>query len=155
MMLMMAMSVTHAASAQGTSRHFHHTVRTSAPPQRVWALWMDVPGWPAWDTELSAASQDAPLALGVQGTVTSGSRTSPFTVTVFEPGRHYAYTVPLPLGKLVVDRSLQPWGDGGTAFTHEVRLTGLGGLVLAGLGKQFRAALPGVMDALAALAEAE
>lgn len=140
--------------AEGRIRHFHHTETTSAPPSAVWARWMDVATWPMWDTELTAAQADAPLAMGVTGTVTSGKRTSPFTIVAFEPQVRYVYEVPLPAGRLVVDRRLEPLPDGGTRFTHDVQLKGFGGWLLGpALGSGFRKVLPQVMRTLREQAE--
>jgi len=139
--------------AEGSLRRFHHTEVTSAPPSAVWEHWMDVRGWPRWDTELTSAQADAPLALGVTGSIVSDGRTSPFEVVAFEAGHHYAYEVPLPAGRLVVERTLEPLDDGGTRFTHTVSLRGFGGWLLGPmLGRRFRAALPDVMRQLGRLA---
>ncbi|MEO0602640.1 MAG: SRPBCC family protein, partial [Myxococcota bacterium] len=125
----------------------------SASPDVVWARWMDVESWPTWDTELTEATADAPLALDVTGSLVSGGRASPFTIVAFEAPFHYAYAVPLPAGRLVVDRRLLPLDDGGTRFTHTVTLEGFGGWMLGPvLGRRFRAALPQVMRSLATLA---
>ncbi|MEN0066492.1 MAG: SRPBCC family protein [Myxococcota bacterium] len=144
-----------AERAEGSIRNFTHTEVTTAAPNEVWARWMDVAGWPTWDTELTSAQADAPLALGVTGTLESGGRTSPFEVIGFEPDRRYTYEVPLPAGRLVVERHLEPLDNGGTRFTHTVSLKGFGGWLLGPmLGRGFRAALPGVMQALKNQAEA-
>ena len=143
-----------ADRADGSLRRFHHTEVTTAPPEAIWQRWMDVAGWPAWDTEITSASADAPLALGVTGSLVSGGRTSAFEIVAFEPERHYAYAVSLPAGRLVVDRRLEPVEGGGTRFTHTVSLKGFGGWLLGSmLGRPFRKALPGVMRSLRDLAE--
>lgn len=140
--------------ATGTNRAFTHTTTTAAPPEVIWALWTDVPGWPTWDTEMTAATLDTPLALHASGTVTSGGRVSPFTITRWEPGQAYAFAIPLPLGQLIIDRILRPLPGGGTQFTHTVSLTGVGGFLLGNsLGRSFRQALPDVMRQLADIAE--
>lgn len=140
--------------AEGSRRHFHHTVTTEAAPEEVWRRWTDVTTWPAWDTEVERVELEGPIGLGVEGTLVSGGRASRFTISAWEPPLHYAFTTRLPLGSLVVDRRLEPLDDGGTRFTHDVRFTGVGGALLAPLlGGGFRAALPGVMARLAELAE--
>ena len=53
--------------AAGTDRAFAHTVETDAPPERVWALWTDVAGWPAWDPEVRAALTHGVSFHGVGG----------------------------------------------------------------------------------------
>lgn len=135
---------------------FEHTVRTSASPQRIWAIWTDVPRWPGWDTELVSASiPDGRFALGVTGTVRP--RTGPastFSVSELEPGTSYAFMTRLPLCRLVVRRQLMAEPAGGTRFTHQVTFAGpLSGLFGVLLGRRFRSALPGVMDNIRVIAE--
>ncbi len=69
----------------------------AAPPSVVWNVFVDLDAWPQWGPTVSAAWLDPPhtrLELGATG----GVRTSlgfgvPFTVTEFEPGRHWAWKV--------------------------------------------------------------
>jgi len=84
------------ARAEGSLRRFHHTEHTTAPPDAIWSLWMDVARWPTWDTELASASAGRPLELGATGTIVSDGRSSRFEVVTFEPDRRYAYAVRLP-----------------------------------------------------------
>ena len=140
--------------AAGSDREFAHTVTTGAAPDRVWALWTDVAGWPAWDPELRAAELSGPFAVGAEGLLTpaAGPR-GRFRVTALDPGRSYTIETALPLGALRVRRSWVAEG-GAVAFTHAVSFHGAGGRVLSRrLGPRFRRALPDVMRRLAALAE--
>ena len=149
------MSTAPPALAAGTDRAFAHTVETAAPPERVWALWTDVAGWPTWDLELKAAELSGPFAVGAEGRLTpvAGPR-SRFAVTAVEPGRSYTIETALPLGALRIRRSWTATADGRTAFTHAVSFHGVGGRLLARrLGPRFRRALPDVMGRLARLAE--
>lgn len=151
-----SLSVASIASAEpladGTNRHFAHTRESPASPEAIWALWTDVQTWPTWDTEIEAVTLNGPIGLGQTGTLTSGGRQSRITVTAWDPPRSYAFATRLPLGSLVVTRTLQPHGEG-TRFTHDVAFRGLGGRLLAPiLGKKFRAALPVVMESLDSLA---
>lgn len=107
----------------------------------------------AWDVELQAASVKQPLALGVEGRLVPRSGVSSgFKVTLFEPGRRYAFETALPLARLTIRRELQPQGDA-TTFTHEVRFSGVAGPVFAALpGPRLRAALPAAMVRIAEIA---
>ena len=49
---------------------FSHTLKTSASPERIWAIWTDVDRWSAWDTELSHADLEQPFSLGAVGKLT-------------------------------------------------------------------------------------
>ncbi|MEM1116510.1 MAG: SRPBCC family protein [Bacteroidota bacterium] len=143
--------------AVGTNRAFAHTVTTTAAPEAVWALWTDVAGWPAWDVALDSAALDGPFAVGARGRLVPASGpASAFEIEAVDVGRSYTFATRLPLGALRVRRSWENAGPGQIAVTHAVSFHGLGGRMLAGrLGPQFRRALPGVMERLVALAEAE
>lgn len=135
---------------------FDHTVRTSAAPGDVWAVWADVPRWPEWDIELESASiEGGRFVLGARGTLRPRrGPASSFVVSEFEPEEGYAFATRLPLCELVVRRWLGESGDGGTTFTHEVSFVGpLSPLFGALLGGRFRAALPAVMENVRAIAE--
>jgi hypothetical protein len=136
--------------ASGSNAHFTRTVTVRAPAARIWSIWMDVPNWPTWDTELKSANAKGPLALGVEGALLPLSgRASTFKVVAFEEGRMYAFETALPLGRLTIRRELVQ-AEGSTTFTHDVRFSGLSGPVFASLfGPGFRVALPAVMDRIA------
>ena len=69
----------------------------AAPPSVVWNVFVDLDAWPQWGPTVSAAWLDPPhtrLELGATGGVrTSLGLAAPFTVTEFEPGRHWAWKV--------------------------------------------------------------
>ncbi len=135
---------------------FDHTVRTSAAPGDVWAVWADVARWPEWDVELESASiEGGRLALGAKGTIMPHrGPASSFIVSEFEPEEGYAFTTRLPLCELVVRRRLDGDGDGGTTFTHEVSFVGSFSFLFGALlGRRFQAALPGVMENVCRIAE--
>lgn len=141
------------AALAGTT-HFSHTVETTASPDVIWAFWTDTDTWPSWDTELESARLDGSFALDRVGELVSDGRTSTFWISEWQPTDRYAFSTRLPAGKLVVTRWLERLPDGGTRFTHDVQFRGLGGVLLSPLlGKRFKAALPGVMERLAALGE--
>ncbi len=142
-------------AVQGSDAAFTYTTETTAAPERVWAVWMDVAGWPRWDTALLQARAQAPLALEVAGTLVSrGSPDADFRVTVFDDGTRYAFETALPMAALTVTRELARGPAGGTRFTHRVAFTGERGAEFAALfGPGFRAALPGAVEGVARLAE--
>ncbi|WP_292981585.1 SRPBCC family protein [Mycobacterium sp.] len=69
----------------------------AAPPSVVWSVLVDLDKWPIWGPTVSGASLDHPytsLESGVTGSVrTSLGVSAPFTITEFEPGRHWAWRV--------------------------------------------------------------
>lgn len=143
-----------SAEAAGTDLRFAHTLTVDAPPEAVWRLWTDVSTWHAWDPEVESATLDGPYAVGATGRLVPASGpSSTFRVTEADPDSATTFETRLPLGSLRVRRSWQGRG-GRTEITHTVSFHGLGGRMLARrLGPRFRAALPGVMGRLKALAE--
>ncbi|MBC8070262.1 MAG: SRPBCC family protein [Deltaproteobacteria bacterium] len=140
----------------GNDEHFWHCHVTSAAPESVWARWIDVDDWPAWDRELREATMKDAIGAGARGVLRPrrGPRAK-FEITMWQPQSRYAFTTRLPFATLTVTRYFVPHPDG-TAFVHEVRFEGAARKGFAKrYGPQFRAALPGVMAALAALAEGE
>jgi len=41
-----------------------HSVETEATPEVIWRLWADVPGWPAWNSNLASAELTGDFAAG-------------------------------------------------------------------------------------------
>lgn len=148
---------TAVTEAEGTRSDFRHEVETRASPEAVWRVWTDVAGWPAWDTELESARLSGAFDTGATGVLKGrGNPESGFTLEAVEAGRSYRFVTQLPLGgRLVIDRTLTPL-ERGTRFRHHVRFEGFGGAVLSlFLGGRYRAALPGVMARIGALAEGD
>jgi hypothetical protein len=139
--------------AQGTNQSFSHEITTTASPDAVWTLWTDVSTWSRWDKGLKEARAEAPLTIGVKGTIVplQGSEAS-FVVTAFNPKTSYAFTTQLPFAELSVTRTIT--GEAPTRFRHDVRFDGpLAAVWASQFGPQFRAALPPTMEAIAETAE--
>ncbi|MFN8108614.1 MAG: SRPBCC family protein [Thermoleophilia bacterium] len=68
-----------------------HTITTPATPERVFAVWADVPAWPTWDTGLISATLDGPFVVGTTGTLHPEGAPGPlpFTLTQVTPGREF------------------------------------------------------------------
>ncbi len=69
----------------------------AAPPPQVWRLLVDVREWPLWGPSVRRAELHGgghELSAGARGTVwTRAGVRLPFTVTEFEPGRRWSWTV--------------------------------------------------------------
>ena len=52
-----------------TNKHFWYAMETTATPDAIWSVWMDVPKWKDWDTGLKDASAEEDLRLGAKGTI--------------------------------------------------------------------------------------
>ena len=120
---------------------FNHTLKTSASPAQIWAIWTDVEHWSRWDTELKDSQLEGTFGLNAVGKLTP------------KTGESYTFTVQLPLCKLNVYRYLRSQSDG-TYFTHEVSFQGLLAVVFGSLlGRQFQTVLPSVMENIKRIAE--
>ncbi len=137
-----------------TDKHFWNTLQTTAAPQKIWAIWTDVPNWNTWDTGLKDASIQGDFKRNAKGIIISlENRTSRFKVVHFEKGKTYTFKTRLPFGALYVKRYLDV-KEGVTHFTHEVRFTGLtAGIFAKQFGPEFRRLLPEVMENVRQLAE--
>ncbi len=133
---------------------FSHTVKTSASPAQIWAIWIDVERWSEWDTELLDSHLESFFQLRAIGKLTpKKGQVSTFRISQFSEGKSYTFTVKLPLCRLNVYRHLQSRSDW-TEFTHEVSFQGLLAFVFGLLlGRKFQAALPGVMENVKQIAE--
>lgn len=69
----------------------------AAPPEVVWRLLTDVGQWPRWGPSVRRAELDGGGSLlnsGATGTVwTAVGVALPFTITEFDPGRRWGWTV--------------------------------------------------------------
>jgi hypothetical protein len=136
---------------------FHASRRIAAPPDRVWALLVDLPSWRAWN----------PTIVSIEGDVTTGStvrlvaavnrqRTFAVRVTELVPPQRMVWASAMPLGLFrgVRTYSLAPAAaDAGTDFAmteaYSGALAGLIGRSIPDLGPSFEA----FADALKAAAQ--
>lgn len=146
-------AVAQSAQPPQTNTHFSHTLLTDAPPETIWAIWTDVPGWYRWDDGLKTAELAGPFAVGTRGRlIPDKGPKADFVITDLVPGHSYTFRTKLPLGSLHVKRFLTVQ-NGQTAFTHEVWFTGLTkGIFGRALGRNYRRILPAVMGKINTLA---
>jgi uncharacterized protein YndB with AHSA1/START domain len=85
---------------------------TDVPAASVWALWADVPGWAAWNPDVTAASIDGPFSAGavIAMTLTSGDVVD-LTLVDVEPG--VAFTDEASLDGIVLrtEHRIEPGGS--------------------------------------------
>lgn len=137
-----------------TNYHFAHTELASATPDVIWQIWVDVPNWNRWDSGLKSAELAGDFKLGAKGTLIpdKGPR-SKFIISEYNEGVSYTFKTRIPFGWLIVKRYLDS-SPKQTAFTHEIRFTGLLKKPLGNrLGKRYREMLPEVMQKINAIAE--
>jgi uncharacterized protein YndB with AHSA1/START domain len=131
---------------------FEHSVQASVSPERVWALWTDVSGWPDWNPGVARAELDGPLAEGVTGSVRgAGGPASTLKVIEIDPERRFVTEASERLMRLRFEYELADAEDGQLRITHRVRMSGLATpLMRRTVGPRLERSIP---TALAALVE--
>ncbi len=96
-------------------------VRSGAPPEEVFAILVDAPGWADWAQNVSRASYEqegTPAPHGVGAIRRLGASFGPVAreqVVAYEPPSLYAYVIlsgPIPVKGYRSEVRLQPDGDG-------------------------------------------
>ena len=124
--------------------------------QKVWAFLTDVNRWKEWDTELNESNLFDKFKLNGKGILTpkKGPKLK-FQITEFIPNKSYTFVTKMPVGTLVIKRTLKQVGEQ-IEFTDDIKFTGflkrLFGLLLGG---GFKSVLPEVMNNFKELAEQE
>lgn len=108
------------------SFEYEHSVRTTASPADVWALWSDVGSWHCWDPAVERVALEGHFAEGAAGTMTlSGGVEAPFVLDIVEPRARYLDR--LMIGDLVIriDHVVEAV-DGGSEVTVRTHVDGEG-----------------------------
>ena len=103
------------------------TVRVSASPEKVWAVYTDVERWPEWTPVMKKIErlEDGPLALGSTARIEAkGGPPSVWTVTEFTEGRSFTWESKARGVKLVAWHVIDADGEG-SRVRLGVRMTGL------------------------------
>lgn len=130
------------------------SIHVAVPPATLYAIWADVPHWPAWDPDTRRASLDGPLAVGTRGRLTPRKGfTVAMRVVQAEPGRHFTVECPVLGSVMRFEHVLRP-RDGGVDVTHRVSFHGwLAGWLNRTVGRDVRQGLPVTLRSLKAHAE--
>jgi hypothetical protein len=107
-------------------KSFATSIRIQASPDRVWAILVDAPSWPTWNTTVDKV--DGTIASGNQVTVharISPGRSFPVNVAVFDAPSRMVWSSGMPLGLFKGERTftLAP-AEGGTEFAMREQFTG-------------------------------
>jgi hypothetical protein len=134
--------------------HFNFTVSVNNKIDKVWQALIDVENWHNWDTELIEAKLTGDFAIGTKGILKP--KTGPklkFYISEIIPNQSYTFNTIMPVGELVIKRSLSLENDR-VQFTDDIAFTGFLKIVFGlMLGGQFRKVLPDVMNKFKELAE--
>ena len=129
---------------------------TTASAERVWEIWVDTSTWPSWNPDVSSMEPAVRLAPGAEVTMhTKDGRHHRMRVVDFEPGRRFALeTSPVPLATFRFTCRVEP-SSTGSAISQGVAMRGPTGWLMSALaGKQIADGFTGVLNGLAAAAEA-
>jgi uncharacterized protein YndB with AHSA1/START domain len=113
--------------------------RSSAPPERVWALLADARTWHRW-APFDDSTVEEGDGLGEVRRFRTGRRTTRERVTGFEPSRRLEYELlsGIPIRDYRAEVTLAPDGDGTTIRWHsrfDTKLPGTGPLFRRALGR--------------------
>jgi uncharacterized protein YndB with AHSA1/START domain len=133
---------------------FETKFTTDADPERVWARWTDVGGWPRWHPGIVQASLEGPFAEGATGSSRApGGPRSELRIGPVEPGRRFVSETTLPFTRLRFEHQIEPTEGGGTTITYGVEMSGPGTPLLKRIiGPRFEERMPEALRRLAELA---
>jgi uncharacterized protein YndB with AHSA1/START domain len=128
-----------------------------APPETVWEILTNAPGYAEWNPEIVAVEGRMALGERIKARVKVGSgaiRTVPLRVTAFEPLARMEWTGGLPLGLFTGRRILTVTpGEGAVEFRMLVQMSGLlAGMMVKAVGDR-QAEIDAFSAALKARAE--
>lgn len=110
----------------------------------VWAMTVDVERWPSLTPTMTSVERLGTEAFGVGSRariVQPGQRPRVWTVTRFEPGRHFEWSAKMGTVTMIGGHHLEP-AEGGTRNRLTLQLTGFGSRLLGAVaGKQLLAAI--------------
>lgn len=140
--------------------HFRNEIELPAPPERVFALLGDPPGWASWfdDMKSGAWTSAPPYGVGATRTMVLGLTTAEERILAWEPGRRFAFRIErlgVPLVRAMdEDYRLEPTPSGCTlvwfvAYEPTWLARAVHPLVRAVFGRQFRRSLEGLRRKLA------
>lgn len=128
---------------------------TTAPPDAVWRIWRDPNNWSKWNSGISSAHVDGPIANGATGKMTTNRGTTHDVVfsNVVE-GRVFSMSMagaPMTTFKFICEITPQPTGS---RIAQSVEISGpLGFLFGPMMGNQMAQHFVPVLDDLARAAE--
>jgi uncharacterized protein YndB with AHSA1/START domain len=129
---------------------------TTASPDKVWSVWSDPNSWSRWNSGITSAEVDGPIANGTKGKMTANrGSTHEVTFSNVVEGRGFSMSMAgPPLASITFSCEIAPNGTGST-IAQNVTIAGplaflFGPMMGAEMAKHF---IP-VLDDLARTAEA-
>ena len=128
---------------------------TSAPAEKVWAIWSDTATWGEWNPNVTTMEMPPPIALGKEGVMnTPAGQHHQMKVVEFETGRSFTLeTTVIPLSRFRFTCRVEPAG-GKTNVSQSVKVVGpMGWLFDPMMGDQIANDFDKVLDGLVKKAE--
>jgi hypothetical protein len=132
-----------------------HSIETAGPPERIWSLWTDVPGWPTWNGDIERIELVGPFTAGSRIVMTPIGQ-EPIALRIAEAIAPDLFVDEADLGSVVVRtmHRIQRLDRQRSRITYRVEITGPQSDSLGPkIGPAISADLPQVLAALAELAE--
>jgi Polyketide cyclase / dehydrase and lipid transport len=131
------------------------SVETSAAPEEVWRLWVDVEGWPDWNADIERIELIGEFAAGSRILMTPFGQEQ-VELIIAEVDEPEMFVDEVNLGDLVVRtiHRAQRVERGRTRVTYRMEITGLAGDQLGPrIGPEASSDFPQILAALVARAE--
>lgn len=132
-----------------------HSIQVNASPERLFAIYADVPNWNQWDPDTKTSSISGPFQAGTSGSLTpTKGNTVPMLLTSVIPNRSFTVEAKIPLFRMVFEHELMP-ASKVTQVVHRVTFSGALSFLLGRVvGSQLNKGLPVTLARLKTAAEA-
>jgi len=128
-----------------------HDIQTSAAPERLWAIFQDVPGWKRWNAGIEQIELEGPFATGTWFSMTPpGQEVLRSQLIDVRDGEHFVDETRVGDLRVTVTHRIERVAADVTRVVYAVEAEGPGA---AEIGPAVAADFPEVLAALAALAE--
>jgi len=133
---------------------YEYSVETTAGAERLWELWADVAGWPAWNDGIEKIELDGPFAVGTTFRMTPpGDEPIALRLVEVVPGERFTDRMDADGFAVATVHRLEPLPAGGTRVVYRTEITGpAADQVGPELGPAITADFPEVLAKLVALA---
>jgi hypothetical protein len=134
--------------------HVEHRISVQAPPERIFAIYSDVPNWSTWDPDTKSSSLEGPFVAGTRGRLVPAKGSAvPMLLTSVVQNRSFTVGVRVPLFRMLFEHELRPL-PAGTEVVHRASFSGVLAFLLGKLiGTQLNTGLPITLSRLKRLAE--
>src|SRR5438045_3372494 len=133
------------------SWHTEHSIHTSAAPERIWALFQDVPGWKSWNAGIEQIELEGPFATGTWFSMTPPGEEALRTRLIdVRDGEHFVDETQVGELAIRVTHRIERVTADVTRIVYAVEAEGPGA---AEIGPAIAADFPQVLAALVARAE--